>query len=110
MPQRPLNSRIHKRDENQSEIKSTLEDLGYKVYDTSAVGDGFPDLHVVSKSKLTALFEVKMPGKKLNKNEMEVFDEYRSFIYIVHSPEEALEYLSWLDQGKIVLPVRKELP
>ena len=49
-------------DANQLEIKHTLEACGAKVHDTSAVGDGFPDLVVIHNGE-RHLIEVK-DGRK----------------------------------------------
>lgn len=57
--------RARKVDRNHSEIRRSLRELGWYVFDTSKVGDGFPDLLVV-RSGVIRFIEVKAPKGKLN--------------------------------------------
>ena len=47
------------RDANHKEILKALRDAGLRVFDTAALGDGFPDLVVVRKDGTVRLVEVK---------------------------------------------------
>lgn len=50
-------------DANHGEIREHLRKIGWSVFDTSAVGRGFPDL-VVARRGFSALVEVKNGSKK----------------------------------------------
>jgi hypothetical protein len=45
-------------DSNQKEIVKVFKDLGCSVFDTSRIGQGFPDL-VIGKNQKTVLVEIK---------------------------------------------------
>jgi hypothetical protein len=45
-------------DSNQKEIVKVFKDLGCSVFDTSRIGQGFPDL-VIGKNQITVLVEIK---------------------------------------------------
>jgi len=53
----------HKRDRNQGEIVRAFEAMGCTVFDSSAMGDGFPDL-VVGVCGKSFLVEIKTPKGK----------------------------------------------
>jgi len=77
-------------DRNHGAIRDGLRRLGYRVFDCSRLGGGFPDLLVWDKRKLV-LLEVKMPGEQLTQDE-EVFHSLFP-VAIVHTVDEALEAL-----------------
>lgn len=49
-------------DSNQKEIVKVFKDLGCSVFDTSRLGQGFPDL-VIGKNQKTVLVEIKKDDK-----------------------------------------------
>jgi hypothetical protein len=49
-------------DSNQKEIVKVFKDLGCSVFDTSRIGQGFPDL-VIGKNQKTVLVEIKSSDK-----------------------------------------------
>jgi len=53
-----------RKDGNHAELERVLRQLGYLVFDCSAVGDGFPDLTVCRAGRVQ-LLEVKAPGGTL---------------------------------------------
>ena len=81
-------------DGNQSAIVYELEKAGVIVTDCAKIGNGHPDL--VCWYPLNGLFrflEVKMPGKKLNKNQLEWLHnnpKKKALTYTVDSVGEAL--------------------
>ena len=80
-----------KADANQAEIVQALQAAGYRVFDTHAVGHGFPDLCVQAGSGAIILLEVKGPRGTLTPDEVEFFTEWReSPIYWVRTAEDAL--------------------
>ena len=82
-------------DRNQAEIVKALRDAGYSVALTHRVGAGFPDLCVgiVTRTgySINLLLEVKAPGEKLNKREMEWHSQWRGHAVITHDSESALQ-------------------
>ena len=49
-------------DSNQKEIVKAFKELGCSVFDTSRIGQGFPDL-VIGKNQITVLCEIKKDNK-----------------------------------------------
>lgn len=90
-----LAKREHPRriDENQPEIIDALEANGCGVIDLSAQGGGVPDLLVYSKNTGWILMEVKNPKYRsvLNKKQREWIAAWDAPVYVVRTPEEALE-------------------
>lgn len=77
-------------DENHAEIKKTLLDLGWSVFDTARVGRGFPDL-VAGKMGITYLIEVKPLKGKLQQNQIDFIEKWKgSQVKIIHSKDEVL--------------------
>ena len=66
-----------RKDKNQKEIVNTLKRIGCKVYDTSDVGGGFPDL-VCAYRYLTILIEVKNKENWYGKKEAH-YDTQKTF-------------------------------
>jgi hypothetical protein len=87
-----------RRDANHGEIRDSLRKAGYRVWDMGDVGGGFPDLLVLSKSKIGVLFEVKVKGEKLTKQELKFHSEYEGALGIVYSAEQAIEIIGGYDQ------------
>lgn len=85
-------------DENQSEIVASFRAMGCSVADTSAVGDGFPDL-VVGKFGITVLVEVKNPRKipskrRLTPDQKDFHDEWNGSITIVETLDDVIDLVS----------------
>lgn len=77
-------------DRNHAAVRDGLRRLGYRVFDCSRLGGGFPDLLVLACGRLV-LLEVKMPGEGLTRDE-EVFHSLFP-VSIVRNVDEALEAL-----------------
>lgn len=82
-------------DSNQQEIIDVLRQCGCSVFDTSALGDGFPDL-VVGRHGCNFLLEVKDGNKSPSRRRLtpaeEAFREaWRGTVYVVESVEDALQ-------------------
>lgn len=58
-----MNMYARRTDANHSQIVKAFRDLGCSVFDTSRIGQGFPDL-VIGKRGITVLVEVKADAKK----------------------------------------------
>ena len=85
-----------KKDDNQAEIVEALKKHGCTVFDTSAVGNGFPDLAVGIHDK-TILLEIKRPKAKGQKEgektpaQERFFAEWRGEAHVVQTVDEALQ-------------------
>lgn len=87
-----------RRDSNHAAIRDGLRQLGVWVWDTAALGDGFPDL-LVCHQKQFALLEVKdgtnIPSKRrLTADEADFFASCPGPVFRVHTLDEALEALA----------------
>ncbi len=93
--------RVH-RDANHKIILTALRKAGHRVFDTAALGDGFPDLVVVRPDGTVRLVEIKSDitsGASKITNEVEVMVSLVSETYrIVSSIEQALAALSSSDK------------
>jgi hypothetical protein len=86
--------RGQKRDGNESEIIDALKAAGASVMQISGL-----DLIVGYKRKsdgalCNALIEVKMPGKKPDKDQQAYINNWKGAVYVVHTVEQALEIIS----------------
>lgn len=81
--------RAAKVDGNHGEIVELLRFCGYEVQSLAAVGNGVPDL-LVAVGTENVLFEVKMPGEKLNAVQARWHRDWPGDKYIVDSREIAL--------------------
>lgn len=81
-----------KRDANQKDITDALLKIGCQVFDTSAVGDGFPDLAVLYGGHII-LLEVKTPGNRnrLTDDEQAWWRTFHGPGFVVDSPDMAVE-------------------
>lgn len=80
-----------KADANQREIVAALQDAGYTVHDTHALGHGFPDLCVMARSGAILLFEVKGEKGRLTPDEVAFFMAWRGApVYMVRTAAEAV--------------------
>jgi hypothetical protein len=82
----------HKIDGNQAIISEAITRAGYNVTDTSALGNGYPDLTVTGCDWLL-LLEVKAKGGKLTGPEREFFQRHADSgcVVLVYDAEAALE-------------------
>ncbi len=84
-------------DANQKQIVSNLRRLGYSVYSTASLGDGFPDIIVGIKNQ-NFLFEIKdgtqvKSKQKLTELEQKFFDSWKGQVSKIGSLEEILEVI-----------------
>jgi len=87
-------------DSNHPAIREELRELGFTVFDTHALGNGYPDLHV-SKGGWSILVEVKPPGKEKRLTSYELaFQEVWQGNYIVATTSEMVieRYDDWFDK------------
>jgi hypothetical protein len=81
--------RAHRVDRTQAEIIEAYRCAGYAVWNTSALGDDFPDL-VVSDRLETFVVECKAPGGKLKPGQARFRDTWPGKYFVIQSAEEAL--------------------
>jgi Holliday junction resolvase len=91
--------RARRTDENQHEIIQALQQIGCAVADTSAAGEGFPDL-VVGYHGKNYLIEVKDGNKSpsrqsLTASQIRFHGRWRGQIAIVKSVNEAIELVRY---------------
>lgn len=77
-------------DDNQPSIVEALRKCGVKVYHTHQIGGGFPDLLCWHRNRYV-LLEVKMLGKKPNKDQEDFIAACPGELHVVHTITEALE-------------------
>ena len=84
--------RACKTDNNHAEIRDKLRADRWWVFDTHALGDGFPDLCVIAPGCIV-LLEVKQPGERLTGDHEPLLHAHAEAIaapvFVVHSYEEA---------------------
>lgn len=82
-----------KPDANQPEIVKLLHQIpGVSVQISTVLGGGFPDL-IVAYNRETFLFEIKVPGGKLNALQEVFHKEWNGIVYTVESIEQILDIL-----------------
>lgn len=103
-------------DRNQGEIAGDLRKLGYRVYVTHRLGEGYPDLMCGGKRTYVTdlggktfrftvphllLVEIKAPGKEeeLTDKEVKFMREWRGFPVIV--AERTEDVLEWFKEQRI---------
>jgi len=79
----------HKRDANHADVAGWFRDLGCSVFDTSALGGGFPDL-VVGVKGLNFMVEVKTAHGKLTKDQRDLFAVWRGKIHVVSTMDDCI--------------------
>jgi len=91
--------RAAKIDINQNEIVKKLRCIpGVSVHITSRLGDGFPDLVVGYRKKLTLLVELKKPGKyKLTEREIDFCESTQCNYMVAQSAEEIINKIKILE-------------
>lgn len=89
--------RANRKDGNQAEIMKQLKSVpNLSVFDTSRLGDGFPDL-VVGYCGMSYLYEIKMPGCKLTPDEVKFSESWAGHWMIVYCVEDILLDLGLMD-------------
>lgn len=86
-----------RKDGNQSKIEKDLEKLGYSVWSTHKLGDGFPDM-VVGTMGLNFFWEIKNPDqppskRKLTPDEVVWHDRWRGHVGVAETTEEIHEFI-----------------
>ena len=87
-------------DINHGQIRDELRQCGFVVFDTHALGNGYPDLHV-STAGWAIRVEVKPPGKEKSLTTYELaFQEIWQGPYIIATrTEDVIErYDDWIDK------------
>ncbi len=79
-------------DNNQAAIVNTLRALGCTVQHLHEVGKGCPDL-LAGWAGRNYLIEVKSEKGKLTKAEQEWHDHWLGQVYIIRTPEQAIELI-----------------
>ena len=74
-------------------IRDAIRKAGYYVFDTHALGCGFPDLLAVNHHGYVVLFEVKSPGEKMTPPEQIFRETYPGALFVVQTAEQAIDYL-----------------
>jgi len=88
---------IKRKDANHREIISQLRQIGCSVFDTSNLGEGFPDIVVGFRGK-NYLFEIKDGSKppsqrKLREKQIKFLNDWRGEVYVIENLEDALKVL-----------------
>jgi hypothetical protein len=87
-------------DQNQAEIVQAMRDLGASVVDLHEVGKGCPDL-LVGYRGFTVLIEIKMPGEKRNKRQLDWFALWRGgSAVVIETAAQAVDYLMELEDER----------
>jgi Holliday junction resolvase len=81
---------LTKTDINHVQISDAFRKLGYSVFDTSAVGRGFPDI-IIAKNNNNYMIEIKSDKGKLNPKQIEFQNKWYAVIYIVHNTYEVIK-------------------
>ena len=76
-----------KRDGNEKEIIAVFESFGFSVFRLDTPLD-----LLVGYNKRNYLVEVKMPGKKLNDNQIEFTEEWKGQFFFCDSTEKAVRF------------------
>ena len=86
--------RAKKKDNNHNDIAKELESLGCWVSDTSAMGNGFPDMLVYNRnSNVTFFIEAKSKYGKRKDNQIKWAEKCPLPVYEIHSVTEARELI-----------------
>lgn len=84
--------RAAKVDAGQAEIVQAIRQIGGRVLHLHAVGKGCPDLLVAFRGR-NVLLEVKEPGKKPNREQVEFIATWGGELHVVYGPQEAVAAL-----------------
>lgn len=86
-------------DKNQQIIIDTFIKLGYKVRDTSAIGQGFPGL-IICRTGENILVECQTETAMLTTDQIKFISDWNSAVYICRDADDCVQ----LDQG-LLAPV-----
>jgi hypothetical protein len=81
-----------KKDSNHNECMKAASEIGASVFDTSSMGDGFPDFVAGFRNK-NFLFEVKRPKAKPTDAEYKFYRNWNGQYNIVSVPGEVRKIL-----------------
>jgi hypothetical protein len=79
-----------RKDVNHNDMQSEFERLGYKVKDTSRLGDDFPDF-IVAKHGQQALIEVKADTGKLSQGQWDFIKDWPALCFVVRTFEDVVK-------------------
>lgn len=82
--------RAAKVDGNQAQIVKALKDAGATVQHLHKVGAGCPDI-CAGYQCINYLLEIKQANGKVNALQKEWHDNWRGSVFVVRTPEEALD-------------------
>lgn len=82
----------NKQDKLQKEITHCLKLLGYSVWDTSQIGNGFPDI-IVGANGINYLFEIKSKHTTISKSQCKFDSEWKGNSQIIYSVSDALQII-----------------
>ena len=91
--------RARRIDANQRELIKVFERLGYSVVDTSAVGEGYPDLNV-GKGGYTWLVEVKSKVGTLTPDQIKFRASWRGNYVLVRDVDDVLAQFGRASSGR----------
>lgn len=86
--------RKQKRDSNEPEIIAALKAAGASVMQISELDLVVGYQRKADGMRTNVLIEVKMPGKKPDKDQQEFIDQWQGAEYVVRSVEQALEIIN----------------
>lgn len=81
-----------RKDANHNQIVWELRQLGFSVFELHNVGGSFPDI-IVGWEGNNYLFEIKTEKGRLSKVQKEFFAFWKGNKFLIHSSQEALEYI-----------------
>lgn len=92
-----IDMRAKRIDDNQNLIVKQLRQLGYSVYITSMVGNGFPDL-VIGKRNKNYLVELKdgskpLSARKLTDAEVNFINKWQGEVIVAHDLDQILNQI-----------------
>jgi hypothetical protein len=94
-----------KKDANHNQISDVFTKHGLFVADTSAMGNGFPDM-VISLGGITVMVEVKDGAKhpsqrRLTPDEQKFHSTWKGWIVIIESEDDALSLIAEIKHEQI---------
>jgi hypothetical protein len=81
--------RAAKIDQNQPAIVEALRADGWSVQSLAQIGKGCPDL-LISRDGETIVVECKMPGERLNKDQLDWLDKWQGIYVIATDPADTV--------------------
>ena len=85
-------------DANHAEIRMALRAAGYSCYDLFRLGQGWPDILVLSKTGIPILGEIKSDEGRLTPAEKYFHSNYHGPLEVWRSAEQALDRMYVWDQ------------